>query len=325
MSICNILRNNSYIDINTIDTSNFTEEDYKRVVLNDIHVIDFNNSVPETPFFFEKLKQKDNRLWAGDVDCPEIYFNKIYLDTEKMKEYNIFYFYIDEHNKSYNFKNVYNNLIKINQINGKFNYLLCLIDIKKNGQLFSSFFSSFFIRYYVGIHNVELNINLVEKILKKDGIYIINNNNLLKSYIGLNFIDIIINEINEIYNRINIKKISINEKKTLSFLYLKNGKQPAQQINNNIPNQNEKIPSIINKIIDLIKNFIKQKNNRIQIINYYIVSTKKNKVIQLIYLFKIYRLILFSKLNEHSLKLFINISNFEGCSFNNIYYYFQKT
>lgn len=52
MSICNILRNHSYIDINTIDTRNFTEEDYKRVVLNDIHLINFkNNSVPETPFF----------------------------------------------------------------------------------------------------------------------------------------------------------------------------------------------------------------------------------------------------------------------------------
>lgn len=274
MSICNILQNYSYIDINTIDTSNFTEEDYKRVVLNDIHLINFkNNLVPKTPFFFEELRKKDNRLWAGDIDCSINYFNKNYLFNQKMKEYNIFYFYINANNIQYTFKNVYNNLTKINNVNGRFNYLLCLIDIEKNGKLFSDLFKNFFIKYYVSHHNASLNISYVSNILKKKGCYYLQDlDSRSVILISSNLSSNLSSKLNKINNT------------NVSFKFLQDAK-PIKVNDFKILNYTK-----IDKNINIFNEYINDKISRNEIIcDIIFLDNITNKIIKLLYLYSIYK------------------------------------
>jgi len=312
MSICNILQNYSYIDINTIDTSNFTEENYKIVVLNDIHVIDFNNLVSKTPFFFKDLKKKNNKLFAGDIDCSQ----NIIFSNEKYKGYNVFYC-APFKNKSYTYKNIFKNLHLLYKEYNKYGFLICIINIQDKNQsnLFTKIFKDFFIEYKVIGNNFELDFNLVQNILKLNGKYYLLNTS--RNGIQLKGIDTILSTIQTILIDNSINSISEYE--------YRNNKIPYKIISCNTKlskNNLKNIESLIDNVTQKINYLVHHSNLNIKLT--ISKSNYPNPIIKLIYYFKVYSLIFNHKNNllKNKSNIELNITN--NNVFNFIVYYFFK-
>jgi len=154
-------------------TSNNT--DYKSLVLSNEHVLDFisnNNRHLRLPDWFENLKRLDNKLWAGDIDWPTTK-----IEQNLYNGYNIYYCLPDSgYGESYKF--IFTNLDKLYRIYGEHNFLICLINTMNQSQaeLFSHIFKDFFVEYRVKGHNYSFDFNITSNILRKDGIFYLDNN-----------------------------------------------------------------------------------------------------------------------------------------------------